>query len=146
ASLTSPTQAAHDRCSRASSDAPRRPRPLVQYKRDSHMNDQLLSARKLAERWGSDPRWNGIQRDYAALDVVRLRGSVHIESTLARGGAETLWRLLHDEPYVHALGALTGNQAIQMVQGGLQAIYLSGWQVAADANLAGQMYPDQSLY
>ena len=77
---------------------------------------------------------------------ARLRGSVHIEYTLARRGAERLWQLLHTEPYVHALGALTGNQAVQMVQAGLKAIYLSGWQVAADANLAGQMYPDQSLY
>src|SRR5262245_51693150 len=106
------------------------------------MNYRLQSARELDECWTLDPRWQGIERDYAARDVVRLRGSVHIESTLARRGAERLWRLLHELPYVHALGALTGNQAIQMVQGGLQAIYLSGWQVAADANLAGQMYPD----
>jgi isocitrate lyase len=104
------------------------------------------SAKELEIRWTSDPRWEEIQRDYAAADVVRLRGSVHVEYTLARRGAEKLWRLLHTEPYVPALGALTGNQAVQMVEAGLKAIYLSGWQVAADANLAGQMYPDQSLY
>jgi isocitrate lyase len=91
-------------------------------------------------------RWAGVRRDYTPDDVARLRGSVHIEYTLARRGAEKLWQLLHSEPYVHALGALTGNQALQMVEAGLKSIYLSGWQVAADANLAGQMYPDQSLY
>jgi isocitrate lyase len=101
---------------------------------------------KLDSQWGTQPRWSGIRRDYTADDVVRLRGSVHIECTLARRGAERLWRLLETEPYVHALGALTGNQAVQMVEAGLPSIYLSGWQVAADANLAGQMYPDQSLY
>jgi isocitrate lyase len=91
-------------------------------------------------------RWNGIVRPYSADDVERLRGSVRIEYTLARLGAERLWQLMHDEPYVNALGALTGNQAMQQVRAGLKAIYVSGWQVAADANLAGQMYPDQSLY
>jgi isocitrate lyase len=91
-------------------------------------------------------RWSGIRRDYTAADVARLSGSVPIEHTLARLGAERLWTLLHTQDYVHALGALTGNQAVQMVKAGLQAIYLSGWQVAADANLAGHMYPDQSLY
>jgi len=91
-------------------------------------------------------RFDGIQRDYSAADVERLRGSLQVEHTLARHGAERLWKLLHERPYVHALGALTGNQAVQMVRAGLEAIYLSGWQVAADANLAGQMYPDQSLY
>jgi isocitrate lyase len=91
-------------------------------------------------------RWAGIRRDYTTDDVARLRGSVHVEYTLARRGAEKLWQLLHSEPYVAALGALTGNQALQMVEAGLKSIYLSGWQVAADANLAGQMYPDQSLY
>jgi isocitrate lyase len=100
----------------------------------------------LAEEWKNDSRWEGITRDYAAEDVEKLRGSVHIEHTLARLGAERLWKLLHEEPYVAALGALTGNQAIQQVRAGLKAIYLSGWQVAADANLAGHMYPDQSLY
>jgi isocitrate lyase len=103
-------------------------------------------AASLERNWKSDARFQGIQRPYSAADVVRLRGSVHIEHTLAQLGAERLWFLLHNAPYVHALGALTGNQAIQQVQAGLQAIYLSGWQVAADANNAGQMYPDQSLY
>jgi isocitrate lyase len=100
----------------------------------------------LRKRWETDPRWKGSRRDYTPKDVVKLRGSVHVESTLARRGAERLWQLLHTEPYIPALGALTGNQAIQMVEAGLKAIYLSGWQVAADANAAGQMYPDQSLY
>ncbi|HYG64007.1 MAG TPA: isocitrate lyase [Thermoanaerobaculia bacterium] len=98
------------------------------------------------QSWKDDSRWKGIQRPYTAADVDRLRGSVRIEHTLARMGAERLWELLHSEPYVAALGALTGNQAIQQVQAGLQAIYLSGWQVAGDANEAGEMYPDQSLY
>ena len=97
-------------------------------------------------RWQSDPRWNGITRPYTAEDVERLRGTVQVEHTLARLGAERLWDLLHSEPYVAALGAMTGNQAIQQVAAGLQAIYVSGWQVAADANNSGQMYPDQSLY
>lgn len=100
----------------------------------------------LTTQWETDPRWRGVKRPYTAEDVRRLRGSVQIEYTLARLGAERLWHLLHSEPYVAALGALTGNQAVQQVKAGLQAIYLSGWQVAADANLAGQMYPDQSLY
>jgi isocitrate lyase len=91
-------------------------------------------------------RWRGVERAYTPEDVLRLRGSLHIEHTLARAGAERLWALLHTERYVHALGALTGNQAIQQVKAGLKAIYVSGWQVAADANLAGHMYPDQSLY
>jgi isocitrate lyase len=91
-------------------------------------------------------RWNDIERPYSASDVERLRGTVHVEHTLARRGAERLWELLHSEPYVPTLGALTGGQAVQMVKAGLKAIYLSGWQVAADANLAGQTYPDQSLY
>src|SRR5947209_9677928 len=103
-------------------------------------------ADELSKLWQTDPRWKGSRRDYTASDVVGLRGSVHIECTLARRGAERLWQLLHNEPIVAALGAVTGNQAIQMVEAGLKAIYLSGWQVAADANLAGQMYPDQSLY
>jgi isocitrate lyase len=107
---------------------------------------QEKSAAQLAEMWETDERWKGITRPYTAEDVVRLRGSVQIEYTLARMGAERLWNLMHTEDYVHALGALTGNQAVQQVKAGLQAIYVSGWQVAADANLAGQMYPDQSLY
>jgi isocitrate lyase len=91
-------------------------------------------------------RWTGIERPYAREDVERLRGTVHVEHTVARLGAERLWELLHSEPYVPTLGALTGGQAVQMVKAGLKAIYLSGWQVAADANLAGHTYPDQSLY
>jgi len=103
-------------------------------------------AQRLEESWIQDPRWSGIERPYSGKDVVRLRGSIHIEHTLACLGAQRFWDLLHTEPYVKALGALTGNQAVQQVQAGLNAIYLSGWQVAGDANLAGQMYPDQSLY
>ena len=96
--------------------------------------------------WNTNPRWSGIERPYTEADVKRLQGSVVIEHTLARRGAEKLWELLHTEDFVPTLGALTGNQAVQQVKAGLKAIYLSGWQVAADANLAGQMYPDQSLY
>jgi isocitrate lyase len=96
--------------------------------------------------WSTDERWKGIQRPYTAADVARLSGSIHVEHTLARLGAERLWQLLHSEEYVPALGAITGNQAVQQVKAGLKAIYMSGWQVAADNNLAGQMYPDQSLY
>jgi len=106
----------------------------------------LNYADEIERNWDTDPRWRGIARPYRAKDVERLRGSVPIEYTLARMGAERLWHLLHTEPYIAALGALTGNQAVQQVQAGLKAIYLSGWQVAGDANLAGQMYPDQSLY
>jgi isocitrate lyase len=105
-----------------------------------------LEARVLAEAWRKDPRWQGISRPYGAEDVLRLRGSVTIQHTLATMGARRLWKAMHETPYVAALGALTGNQALQQVKAGLQAIYLSGWQVAADANLAGHMYPDQSLY
>ncbi|PFR90516.1 isocitrate lyase [Bacillus cereus] len=101
---------------------------------------------KLQESWELDTRWKGITRPYSAEDVVRLRGSIDIEHTLARRGAEKLWASLHTEDYINALGALTGNQAMQQVKAGLKAIYLSGWQVAADANLSGHMYPDQSLY
>ncbi len=104
------------------------------------------SAEELERSWREDPRWQGVKRPYSGRDVVRLRGSIQIEQTLARLGAERLWKLLQSEPYVAALGALTGNQAVQQVKAGLKAIYLSGWQVAADANLAGHMYPDQSLY
>ncbi|MQA03575.1 MAG: isocitrate lyase [Streptosporangiales bacterium] len=104
------------------------------------------AAQRLARSWDADPRWHGVERTYSAEDVVRLRGRVVEECTLARRGADRLWELLHTEDYVHALGALTGNQAVQMVRAGLKAIYLSGWQVAADANLGGQTYPDQSLY
>ncbi len=100
----------------------------------------------LAKDWAENPRWKGIKRNYSAEDVVNLRGSVQIEHTLAKRGSEKLWHLLNNEPFVNALGALTGNQAMQQVKAGLKAIYLSGWQVAGDANLAGEMYPDQSLY
>ena len=103
-------------------------------------------AKQLEESWENDARWNGIERLYTGEDVVKLRGSVQIEHTLAKKGAERLYRSIHEEDFINALGALTGNQAVQQVKAGLQAIYLSGWQVAADANLAGQMYPDQSLY
>lgn len=102
--------------------------------------------KKLQENWELDSRWNGVARTYSAEDVIKLRGSVDIEYTLARRGAEKLWKLVNEENYVNALGALTGNQAVQQVKAGLKAIYLSGWQVAADANLSGHMYPDQSLY
>ncbi|WP_308202270.1 isocitrate lyase [Cellulosimicrobium cellulans] len=112
----------------------------------SRPGDQTQTAAEIAEQWATDPRWAGLQRDYTAEDVVALRGSVREEHTLARRGAEKLWDLVHTEEWVAALGAFTGNQAVQQVRAGLQAIYLSGWQVAADANLSGQTYPDQSLY
>jgi isocitrate lyase len=105
-----------------------------------------LKERELEHMWAADPRWNGVTRPYSASDVVRLRGTIHIEYSLARLGAERLWKLLHTDDFVPTLGALTGNQAVEQVQAGLKAIYMSGWQVAGDANLAGQMYPDQSLY
>ncbi|MCL6516319.1 isocitrate lyase [Alicyclobacillus sp.] len=101
---------------------------------------------QMAKAWREEERWRGIERPYTPEDVLRLRGSFAVEHTLARRGAEKLWRLIQEEPFVRALGALTGNQAVQQVKAGLRAIYVSGWQVAADANLAGGMYPDQSLY
>ncbi|KAF1687009.1 isocitrate lyase [Pseudoxanthomonas broegbernensis] len=106
----------------------------------------LKTAEQIQHEWNTDPRWAGIARTYTAADVVRLRGTVPVEHSIARLGAQKLWKSLHTEDFVNALGALTGNQAMQQVKAGLKAIYLSGWQVAADANLAGQMYPDQSLY
>ncbi|MGH8630345.1 MAG: isocitrate lyase [Burkholderiales bacterium] len=106
--------------------------------------DQAIAA--IEKDWAQNPRWKHITRPYQAGDVYRLQGSLRIEHTLARRGAERLWKLVNEEPYVNALGALSGNQAMQQVRAGLKAIYLSGWQVAADANLAGEMYPDQSLY
>jgi isocitrate lyase len=109
------------------------------------MNVDMEVAR-LKKDWDENPRWKGIERGYRAEDVVRLRGSLAIEHTLARRGSEKLWKLVTEEPYVNTLGAMTGNQAMQQVKAGLKAIYLSGWQVAADANVAGEMYPDQSLY
>jgi len=100
----------------------------------------------LEQDWAQNPRWKGIRRTYSAADVVRLSGSIRVEHTLAKRGAEKLWNLVNTEPFVNTLGALTGNQAMQQVKAGLKAIYLSGWQVAGDANIAGEMYPDQSLY
>jgi isocitrate lyase len=108
--------------------------------------NQNTEAQQIRNDWESNPRWNGVERNYSAEDVLKLRGNIKIEYTLARLGAEKLWRLMRSEPYVNALGAMTGNQAMQQVKAGLKAIYLSGWQVAADANSNGQMYPDQSLY
>jgi isocitrate lyase len=108
--------------------------------------DQTQTAAQLEAEWKTSARWNGIDRDYTADDVIAVRGSVQEEHTLARRGADRLWGLIHSEEWVPALGALTGNQAVQQVRAGLKAIYLSGWQVAADANLSGQTYPDQSLY
>ncbi|WP_298293633.1 isocitrate lyase [Thiomonas sp.] len=110
------------------------------------MTNREQQVAALKQDWAQNPRWNGIKRGYSAEDVIRLRGSLVAEHTLARRGAERLWRQMHDMPFVNALGALTGIQAMQQVKAGLQAIYLSGWQVAGDANLAGEMYPDQSLY
>jgi isocitrate lyase len=104
------------------------------------------TADQLRKEWAESPRWQGVTRDYSAEDVLRLAGSVQLEYTLARLGAEKLWDYMNEKPFVNALGALTGNQAMQQVRAGLDAIYLSGWQVAGDANLAGEMYPDQSLY
>ena len=110
------------------------------------MTTTLPTAEQLKKTWATDPRWAGIQRGYTAEEVVRLRGTVPVEHSLARLGANKLWKYLGEKPFVNALGALTGNQAMQQVKAGLNAIYLSGWQVAADANVAGEMYPDQSLY
>ena len=108
--------------------------------------ESMKTVEQLERDWKENPRWKGVERPYSGKDVVKLRGSVAVEHTLARHGAEKLWRLMHTEPFVNALGALTGNQAMQQVKAGLKAIYCSGWQVAADANTAGHMYPDQSLY
>jgi len=106
--------------------------------------DQEIAA--IEKDWAENPRWKNVKRPYSGEDVIRLRGSITIEHTLARRGSEKLWKMVNEEPFVNSLGALTGNQAMQQVRAGLKAIYLSGWQVAADANLAGEMYPDQSLY
>ena len=110
------------------------------------MQERQDEIRAIEQDWGTNPRWKGVKRGYGARDVVRLRGSVRIEHTLARRGAEKLWLMMHERPFVNSLGALTGNQAVQQVKAGVPAIYLSGWQVAADANDSLQMYPDQSLY
>ena len=126
--------------------------PLTSQQLEHSLSDQervaqyALAQAAMTQDWASNPRWKGVERPYTAEDVLRLRGSIHIEHTLARMGAERLWDLLHTDPYINALGAMTGNQAVQQVQAGLKAIYVSGWQVAADANNAGTMYPDQSLY
>ena len=124
----------------------RQPSPSPLASEEEKTAQYALAQECMNHEWANNPRWSGIERPYTAEDVLRLRGSIHIEHTLARLGAERLWELLHTEPYVNALGAVTGNQAVQQVQAGLKAIYVSGWQVAADANNAGQMYPDQSLY
>jgi isocitrate lyase len=110
------------------------------------MGDRQAAVRQLEKSWKENPRWQGVRRDYSAADVVRLRGSVQIEYTLARRGAEKLWQLVNEEPFVASLGAITAGQALQQVKAGLKAIYLSGWQVAADGNTSETMYPDQSLY
>jgi isocitrate lyase len=112
----------------------------------SLQRSQLPTAEELRNTWRDSPRWRGIQRPYSAEDVVRLRGTIAVEHSIARLTAEKLWRFVNEKPFVNSLGALTGNQAMQQVKAGLDAIYLSGWQVAGDANLAGEMYPDQSLY
>src|SRR5256885_7065144 len=108
--------------------------------------NSLPTADELRRHWREAPRWRGVRRAYDAKDVVRLRGTIAVEHSIARLTADKLWRYLSERPFVNALGALTGNQAMQQVRAGLDAIYLSGWQVAGDANLAGEMYPDQSLY
>jgi isocitrate lyase len=113
---------------------------------NDHHPDFSRQVKDLEKRWATDPRWKGIKRDYTARDVIKLRGSVMIEHTLAKRGAERFWDMLNSDGYIRTFGALTGAQAVQMVKAGLQSIYLSGWQVAGDANLAGQTYPDQSLY
>lgn len=112
----------------------------------STRRNDMEEVRRMEKLWSDDPRWKGIKRDYSPSEVLKLRGSYRIEHSIARLGSENLWKLLHEENYINALGALTGNQAVQQVRAGLKVIYLSGWQVAADANLAGEMYPDQSLY
>jgi len=113
---------------------------------NNHDSDRSKQVEEIKRSWATDPRWSGIKRDYTAEDVVKLRGTVQIEHTLAKLGAERFWELLHRDEHVATFGALTGNQAVQMVRAGLEAIYLSGWQVAGDNNLAMQTYPDQSLY
>jgi len=110
------------------------------------MSDRAAQQNRLINEWSAQPRWRGIERPYSAADVVRLRGTVHVEHSLARLGAEKFWKMLNQEPVVGGLGCVTGNQAVQAVQAGLKAIYCSGWQVAGDGNSAGEMYPDQSLY
>jgi isocitrate lyase len=127
-------------------NAATRPTAMPTMNEEERTTQQALAQECMEHEWAHSPRWAGVERPYTAEDVLRLRGSIHIEHTLARQGAERLWELLRSESYINALGAMTGNQAVQQVQAGLKAIYVSGWQVAADANNAGQMYPDQSLY
>ena len=110
------------------------------------MSSRDLEIQKIENEWRTNPRWQGVKRDYTARDVVRLRGSVQVEHTLAKNGANKLWKMCKERDFVNSLGALTGNQAMQQVKAGVPAIYLSGWQVAADANDSLSMYPDQSLY
>jgi isocitrate lyase len=119
--------------------------PILE-RREDDMTARKLEAQRLQKEWTENPRWKGIKRGYTADEVVRLRGSMAVEHTLAKRGAEKLWKLLNEQAFVNSLGALTGNQAMQQVKAGLKAIYLSGWQVAGDGNVAGEMYPDQSLY
>src|SRR5712691_11538649 len=124
-------------------------RSLMQPCRNAHAKPSLIPAgeiRALEDAWRNDPRWRGVIRNYVPEQVLRLRGTLKIEHTIADRMSRKLWRLLNQQPYLNALGAVTGNQAVQMAQAGLKAIYLSGWQVAADNNLAPGMYPDQSLY
>jgi len=125
---------------------PTDPMPGTQKTFGDAMSARKLEAQRLQKDWTENPRWKGVRRSYSADEVVRLRGSVAVEHTLARRGAERLWKALQERPFVNSLGALTGNQAMQQVRAGLESIYLSGWQVAGDANTAGTMYPDQSLY
>ena len=120
--------------------------PYVTLFLERFMKTRQEAAAEIQKDWDTNPRWQGIQRNYTAEDVVRLRGSLQIEHTLARRGAEKLWNMVNDEAYINCLGALTGGQAMQQVKAGIKAIYLSGWQVAADANSGAEMYPDQSLY
>ena len=110
------------------------------------MTSRDLEIQKIQKDWTENPRWKGVSRDYSAADIYRLRGSVKVEHSLARAGAEKLWKMCNERPFVNSLGALTGNQAMQQVKAGVPAVYLSGWQVAADANDSLSMYPDQSLY
>jgi len=133
----------HEGHNRQSATYPRMEHPLTEKERRSQY---ALAQEAMNHDWKTNTRWKGVERPYTPEDVLRLRGSIHIEHTLARMGAERLWDLLETNPYINALGAMTGNQAVQQVQAGLKAIYVSGWQVAADANNAGTMYPDQSLY
>src|SRR6478609_9330307 len=120
--------------------------PASPQRRRGKMSIRELESARVSKDWNDNPRWKGVTRGYTAADVYRLRGSLQVEHTLARRGAEKLWKLMQERPFVNSLGAMTGNQAMQQVKAGVPAIYLSGWQVAADANDSLSMYPDQSLY